>query len=525
MPAHFVELFREMRDPGNYTFSLYAAPPLFTSSAILALGLFVLIQEKHSTVKGSFFLLTFTISLWLSAFGLMFLAANEVTAYRWAKLAYIAVPSVPAAGYFFAATILRNHRQQKRKIFLFFTASLAFSAILVGTPWFFDGVRQYAWGYYPQYTLWSLFYLAYFFGVTGLCIRNFFLEYRSASLPVHRARMRLLLIGSAIACLAILDYLPKFGVPLYPFGYAGILVFTVLTAFVVTIYRLVDITPSFAAERIIGTMGDGLLVLDVEDIIRVANDKIAELFDVRREDLVGTPLSSLSESFPLKTSAEHVHRVGADHAYEMAHERADGRVLLLSVSESGMKDEKGCVIATVLMVKDLTQLKLTETALQETENRLTKLTRETPEAIIILDEYGRFSSVNPAAEKLLGLSGEKLEGKIFVMSRFLPSQCISKVLKVMRAVIQGQAEDPFELELMKEDGSSVKVQAVPSPVRHHGKICEVQFILHAAFAEDAAVAQALEKERAEMERRMRRKLEEIFKDDKYLMQKIEKLKF
>ncbi len=35
----------------------------------------------------------------------------------------------------------------------------------------------------------------------------------------------------------------------------------------------------------------------------------------------------------------------------------------------------------------------------------------------------------------------------------------------------------------------------------------------------------LQKERAEIEKQLRQKLEEIFKDDKYLMQKLEKLRF
>ena len=520
--AHLLHVLRQMRDPGNYTFNLNAAPPLFTFFAILSLGLFVLFKERHSSVKGSFFLLTVTIGFWLLAFGGMYSAVNETVAYRWAKMAYLAVPFIPAATYYFTVKVLRLKRPARRYSLAFFSTSAFFSALLVGTPWMIDGLNKYPWGYYPKYTPWSLVYLSYFFAVMTLSLRLFVREYRKAPTQTHRLRIRYLLVALCIATLASADYLAKFGVPLYPFGCVGILIFTVITAFVVTIYRLVDITPSFAAEKIIGTMGDGLLVLDSEDIIRVANDATAELFELSKEDLIGTPLSSLSASFPLKNSPEHIHRVGTDHAYEIAHETAAGRILMLGVSESSMQDEKGCVIATVFVLKDLTKIKLTETALKDTESRLTRLTHETPEALIVLDEFGRFSSANPAAEKLLGISGEKLEGKIFVMSRFLPGHCISKVLKVMRAVIQGQSESPFELELIKEDGMSVKVEAIPSPVRKNGKISEIQLILRTAS--EPAVLE-LEKERAEIERRLRRKLEEMFKDDKYLMQKLERLKF
>lgn len=522
--THLIQLLRELRDPSNYLFNLYAAPVVFTFFAITSLGLFVLVKERRSAVTGSFFLVTSTVGVWLLAFGLMYSSANEWTAYRWAKIAHLAVPFIPAATYYFTIKVLRLYERKRKTAAALFCVSALSAALIVGAPWVFDSLYRYPWGYYPKYTPWSFFYLAFFFSVMAVSLKHFFIEYRRASTPTHRARIRLLLVALCVAYLSSGDYLAKFGIPVYPFGYAGILIFVVITSFVVTVYRLVDITPSFAAEKIIGTMGDALLVLDSEDIVRVANDQAAELFGASKNDLVGSPLASVSAAFPVKSSTEHLHRVGTDHAYEIDHETPSGRNLILSVSESPMKDEKGCVIAMVLIIRDLTQMKLTETALKETESRLTKLYRETPEALIILDEFGRFSSANPAAEKLLGFSGEKVEGKIFVMSRFLPNACVSKMLKAIRGVMQGQTEDPFELELIKEDGSSVKVEAMPSPVRKQGRIAEVQFLLKSANAPSDAET-VLEKEKARIERSLRAKLEEMFKDDVYLMRKLEKLKF
>lgn len=523
--TRLVQIVRELRDPENYFFNLHAAPPLFTFFAVLSLGLFVVIHERHSAVRGSFFLLTATIGFWLGAFGLMYAAADPATACRWAKIGYLAMPFIPASTYYFTRKVLRLGGHARRNAWVFFGVSAVFSAILVATPWMFSGLSRYPWGYYPRYSLWSLIYLSYFFALMGVSLRHYVAEDRKTQSKTHRLRIRWLLVALCISCLAGADYLAKFGIPLYPFGYACILVFTLIAVFVVTLYRLVDITPSFAASTIIGAMGDGLLVLDSEEVIRVANDVTAELFEVSKENMIGTPLSSLSPVFPEKNSPDLLHRVGTDHTYEMAHETPSGKILILGVSESSMKDEKGCVIATVLVLKDLTKIKLTETALKETENRLTELYHESPDALIVLDEFGRFVSANPAAQKLLGFSGEKLEGKIFVMSRFLPSQCISKVLKVMRSIIQGQAEGVFDLELIREDGVSVKVAASPSPIRKNGKISEIQFILRTSFGETESLEKALEKERAEIRHNLRTKLEEMFKDDVYLMRKLEKLKF
>ncbi len=524
--THLVHILRELCNPENYGLSLYAAPLLFTSAAIIAFGFFVLIKENRSSVKWPFFLLTVVIGGWLFAFGWMYSATSAVTAYLWARIAYLAIPFIPVAAYHFTVKALNLNGQKSKQTFLYFVLSAIFSYALIGTPLVMGGLYRYVWGYYPRYTALGLAYVAYFFAVSAQSLTLFYEEYKKSQGKIKRARIRFLLAAFSIANIAGLDYLAKFGVSLYPFGYACILVFIILTAFVVTQYHLVDITPSFAAEKIIGTMGDALLVLDAEEIVRVSNDAAAELFAVSKTDLIGCPIASVIPLFPVKNSPDVLHRVGTDHSYEVDYEiPGRGRTLFLSISESPMKDEKGCIIATVLIIRDLTQMRMTEAALVETEHRFTELYHEMPEALVVLDEFGRFSSVNPAAEKLLGSEGESLSGKIFVMSRFLPNHCISRVLKVIRNIIQGaQAEQPFELELIREDGTSIKVEATPSPVKKHGKIAEVQILLKAVDSQPTE-QKTLETERVLMEKQLRRKLEELFKDDKYLMDKLDKLKF
>lgn len=90
--------------------------------------------------------------------------------------------------------------------------------------------------------------------------------------------------------LGSVDYLPAFGVELYPLGFLPILGFIVLAAWAVGRFRLADLTPSFVADRLLETMHGGVLVVDTQGRVRVANDAAAELLgwtpdDLRQADL------------------------------------------------------------------------------------------------------------------------------------------------------------------------------------------------------------------------------------------------
>jgi len=61
-------------------------------------------------------------------------------------------------------------------------------------------------------------------------------------------------VGASISCL-------RSG-RLFPFGGIGVMLGNLINAWTTWRYRLVEITPAFAAQRFMDTMSDGVLVLD-----------------------------------------------------------------------------------------------------------------------------------------------------------------------------------------------------------------------------------------------------------------------
>ena len=193
--------------------------------------------------------------------------------------------------------------------------------------------------------------------------------------------------------LGVVDFIPAYGVPLYPIGYLPILGFVILVARAISSYRLVDITPAFAAREIIDTMNDALLVFDRERIIRLANRAACALFGLSKEELAGRPITEVIND-PLFSDPERYEsllRAGSTTNFEIAYPNrnsskfqvpnsrsgnAEPGTLTLSLSASVKWDSDVDVeqpAAVVCMVRDITERKLAEEQLRRQKEYLAAL--------------------------------------------------------------------------------------------------------------------------------------------------------
>lgn len=78
--------------------TLFALPTLLTASTMLALGLMVLIRERHSRVGVSFFVMTLTGAIWLFSYSLVYCARTEGAALAWSVIGHIGIIFIPPGG-------------------------------------------------------------------------------------------------------------------------------------------------------------------------------------------------------------------------------------------------------------------------------------------------------------------------------------------------------------------------------------------------------------------------------------------
>ena len=338
-----------------YRVSLFAVPALLTAGTMLALGLKVLMREHDSRVRISFFVMTLTAALWLASYSLMYCAQTAPLAAAWSVVGHLGIAFIPASVYHFTVAALQRYSRYRRRVWLAWAICAGFLAALLFGDGFVTGVHPYPWGYYPLYGAWGVLFICFFFALMALSLREYWIAYRSAVSSVGKRRARTLLIAFCIAYLGSLDYLPALGVPLYPLGYLPVLGFIVLVNLTIKHYRLVNVTPELAAKEIIRAMDHALLVTDNEGIVRVANRSACHFFSRTEADVEGVSLAALAQLFDAD-AASLARRIldGTLRDHECSAHNGKATV---SLSSFTMRDAHQHPIATVCMIRDITQTK------------------------------------------------------------------------------------------------------------------------------------------------------------------------
>jgi two-component system cell cycle sensor histidine kinase/response regulator CckA len=157
---------------------------------------------------------------------------------------------------------------------------------------------------------------------------------------------------------------------------------------------------------------DGIIVEENERIIYV-NHSYAHLFGYEQDELLGQPVSLVSEQEPtdwmVEYSRRRIRNEEAPSLYEFRGTRKDGSILDLEASVSTAKiGEKIYIIA---LCRDITERKIGEEALRESEARKGAILETALDCIISIDHAGTILEFNPAAEKTFGHKRADVLGK------------------------------------------------------------------------------------------------------------------
>lgn len=352
-------------DPASYTFSPSSVPTMVATVAVLLLGCVALARERVSAVSISFFLLTLTVGIWLFAISWVHSATNEVVALWWVKAAYLGIPFIGPAAYQFTVTALRSYNKYRYVVWGMWLIATAFCIATFFTDAVVGGLYEYSWGYYGRYNWLGVVFMLTFFAMLMACMAHYWQAYRNGPPnTTQHSRIKWLMLAFGVGYLGAVDFVPSYGISLYPFGYLLIFGFLAVSAMTIWRYHLVDITPAFAGQQVMDTMADALLVLDRDGIVRLANRGACELFGSDAEDFVGkdvrdTPGSPLfSERF-----LNLVQRRTVRNYESVFHDKA-GTSHTLSLSASMLRDDKGEPVATVFVARDITEHKVADHALE-----------------------------------------------------------------------------------------------------------------------------------------------------------------
>lgn len=400
-----------MFDSSNYSFSFYSLPLLIVGGLGVIYALAIFSRERATTVGWAFLLLVWATDTWLLSFAAIYSTNNPAVAFSWVKVEHIGVMSIPAAMLLFTTAVTGR----LRILWPLVLAGAAFSvisyALVFSTDWFIVGMHHYSWGYYPIYGWPFLAFVAFFVVVLTASLQMYRTGMEQTSSETQRRRLQAIWLALLIADVGSVDYLPAFHVPVYPFGYMFIGLFILLATRAIWRYRLIDITPAFAANEIVETMADALVVLDREGIIRAANTAAASMLGTSSVKLRGLSAEEFDSTW-FDGALGGLESPETLHNVEIAFHGPGGTTGTALISASVVRDKAGERQATVCIVHDISERKRAEQVLQEREALYRTLIETSPDAVLVAEQDGQILMVNRRAAELVGYSeSEEVRGK------------------------------------------------------------------------------------------------------------------
>jgi diguanylate cyclase (GGDEF)-like protein len=403
------------------TVSAAAMPMFIVAAAILILGIAVIARERASAVTISFLILTTCVSTWLFAIAFTASAHDAHSAFVFARIAYIGVALIPAAVLQFTMALVENRNR------LLLASAWAGGAVFVGlftmTRLLLVGAWHYSWGYYPRLTEVTVLFLAYFTLLLALSL--VMLGTCETHSDLERRRNASFFGALAVGYLGSIDYLPAFGLDVYPFGAFAILGFIVLAAFTIFRFHLVDLGPTFIADHLLHTMHGGVIVVDTRARVKVANEFAARILGYSADEVRDLDLLAVLGMGRLPgTDSESFIRNSITRERVVQWKRKDGTTVELCLSASAVRDEQDELLGVVYVISDVSATHDMLTAIpnrarfnalfEQTKKRIVSQGRVP--SILFIDLDG-FKAINdqyghPAGDALLQLVAKRIRNAI-----------------------------------------------------------------------------------------------------------------
>lgn len=372
-----------------YELSPSGIPVVLTAMLTLGLGVRVLMRRVTST-SAAFFAITVAVTIWMAAFAGMYSARDASVALRWAHVAYLGVPFIAPATYWLTVEILRLEQRRRLAVVAAWSFSAFFSGVAVTTDRLIPRVELYWWGFYPHFSAGAgAAFLTFFFGCLTAALIEVIRAYRTTQGPEQK-RLRWFLIAFVIAYLGGLDFLPNYGVAWYPFGYLPILVFAFVAGRAIRKYDLVALTPSLAAQEIIGAMADVLFVCDREGRIEVANRAATALLGYSEEELRTKRIDDILAQDTDLASKLHRRSMRND---EYVFATKSGEHVDLTLSMAPVIDD-GASAGAVIIGRDMRDRKRVEREVLRGVTLLQSTLDSTADGILVIGDGGRVASYN-----------------------------------------------------------------------------------------------------------------------------------
>lgn len=221
----------------------YSIPPLICSIFIFSFGLYVLLRNPISPTNRSFFLLSLSTATWLSCYAINFTISylNENLTLFFYKIGYSGVAFIGITFFHFFA-VFYEAQSLRKTITINYILGVLLVFLIFKTDLIISGLTRYFWGLYPKAGPLHPIFLIYFLSLCGIVNYLNFKTLRSPSASTQKkTQAKYIFVSFLIFTFACLDFLPNYGIEIYPAGYIYATLFTIIVGYAAIKHNLLEI--------------------------------------------------------------------------------------------------------------------------------------------------------------------------------------------------------------------------------------------------------------------------------------------
>ena len=367
----------------------------FAFLVYLYLGAYIIVSNPRSSLNRVCATIFAGYSIW--SLGMMFIhnpGVSAKTAVLFENIAVLGWATFPSLLLWFALIFAGKKRLLKLKMFypiifvipLFFIYKQWTGFLVVGYI-----KESYGWSGIWSGSIWPYFYYAYYSAVVGTILYLMFDFWRKTENIAKKKEAAIIFVATLIALVlgSLTDViLPRLGIRNIPdVTPVIVLIWAFGLVYAIAKYKFLAITPATAAQDIISSMTDALILVDQSGDIVTVNKAGLELLKYSKRELLGRPVEKILTESSRSIGLPDKIANGKDvKSLELALNPKNAKEVPVIFSSSILWGEGATVAGAVCIATDITERKKAEEQLHKTHSALEERVKERTQDLVLANE-------------------------------------------------------------------------------------------------------------------------------------------
>lgn len=225
-------------------------------------------------------------------------------------------------------------------------------------------------------------------------------------------------------------------------------------------------TSEWRCRQITETAMEGIWVIDGHRKTVFASEQISQLLGYSPEEMIGLSIVDciFEEDIPAADRIDQRRRNGVSESQDFRFRCKDGSAVWALVSYKPISDGRGKMTGVLAMVTDITERKLAEEALRESEERFRRVFEDSSQGMAVLGPDFKLSQVNYKLCVMLGYTEDDLLGRS--ISEFAHPEDVELGSHMFDQMLRGDMTSfNAEKRFYRRDGDIVWVNYTVSLIR------------------------------------------------------------